>query len=281
MISTIRDYLDVLSGILNTSHSYFDIVKVTLMFFVQSLIGVLQYIVTFEWFRDIMYLPIIIPKCQQLVLSEHFFYEDLNLNFFQTLLNPETSNSIFGFFIIGLLNSLFCCLPLSTIHLLTIRRLFVQGLIAGIASVAGVIIGQCGFIFCTVFGVRSAIIPWVSLDPLNYILGLVLLLTSVYEMANEKRIRPIESSEKTTLRNIFIISVLFTWTEQANIGQYLTNITVSNEGSLLSLGGSTLTDHLSYFLGILAGHILFSGVFIALSLAIKNDLLLWCPGSEC
>ena len=273
MISLIRDYLDVLSGILNISHSYFDIVKVTLMFFFQSLIHFFQYILTFGWFRDIMYLPILVPKYQQLVLSERFFYEDLNIEFFKNLSDIKSSTGIFGFCILGFLNSLFCCLPFSTTHLLAIRRLFVQGMIAGIASTAGIIVGQCAFIFCTIFGIRALIIPWLSWDPLNYILGLILLFSVVYEMANEKRIRPIESSEQQTLRNIFLISILFTWTEQANISQYLTNVTFSNQPSLLTLGGTaTASAHVSYFIGIILGHICFSGIFIAFSVVIKNGL---------
>ena len=97
MISLIRDYLDVLSGILNISHSYFDIVKVTLMFFFQSFIHFFQYILTFGWFRDIMYLPILLPKYQQLVLSERFFYEDLNIEFFNNLGDLQSSNGFLGF----------------------------------------------------------------------------------------------------------------------------------------------------------------------------------------
>ena len=271
MISLIRDYLDVLSGILNISHSYFDIVKVTLVFFGQSLIHFFQYLITFGWFRDIMYLPILLPKYQQLVLSERFFYEDLNVEFFKHL--ADSSNGIFGACILGFLNSLFCCLPLSTTHLLAIRRLFVQGMVAGVASTAGIILGQCAFIFCTVFGIRALIIPWFSWDPLNYILGLVLLFSVVYEMANEKRIRPIEISEQQTLRNIFLISILFTWTEQANISQYLTNVTLSNQPSILTLGGTgTISSHFAYFIGILLGHICFSGIFIGLSVVVKNGL---------
>lgn len=271
MISLIRDYLDVLSGILNISHSYFDIVKVTLVFFGQSLIHFFQYLITFGWFRDIMYLPILLPKYQQLVLSERFFYEDLNVEFFQHL--ADSSNGIFGACILGFLNSLFCCLPLSTTHLLAIRRLFVQGMVAGVASTAGIILGQCAFIFCTVFGIRAMIIPWFSWDPLNYILGLILLFSVVYEMANEKRIRPIEISEQQTLRNIFLISILFTWTEQANISQYLTNVTLSNQPSILTLGGTgQALPHFAYFIGILLGHICFSGIFIGLSVVVKNGL---------
>lgn len=273
MISTIRDYLDVLSGILNISHSYFDIVKVTLMFFFQSFIHFFQYILTFGWFRDIMYLPILLPKYQQLVLSERFFYEDLNIEFFNNLGDLQSSNGFLGFCILGFLNSLFCCLPLSTTHLLAIRRLFIQGMVAGIASTAGILFGQCAFIFCTIFGIRAMIIPWLSWDPLNYILGLILLFSVVYEMANEKRIRPIDISEQQTLRNIFLISILFTWTEQANISQYLTNVTFSNQPSLLTLGGTaTASSHFSYFIGIVLGHLCFSGIFIALSVGVKNGL---------
>lgn len=273
MISLIRDYLDVLSGILNISHSYFDIIKVTFIFFFQSFIHFFQYILTFGWFRDIMYLPILVPKYQQLVLSERFFYEDVNVEFFQNLSDIRSSNGIFGFCILGFLNSLFCCLPFSTTHLLAIRRLFVQGMVAGIASTTGIIIGQCAFIFCTIFGIRAMIIPWLSWDPLNYLLGLILLFSVVYEMANEKRIRPIEISEQQTLRNIFLISILFTWTEQANISQYLTNVTFSNQPSLLTLGGTaTASAHFSYFIGIILGHICFSGIFIALSIVLKNSL---------
>lgn len=284
MISLIRDYLDVLSGILNISdcsgaessnhlflHSYFEIVKVTLLFFGQSLIHFFEYLITFGWFRDIMYLPIILPKYQQFVLSERFFYEDLNVEFFNHL--SDSSNGLFGACILGFLNSLFCCLPLSTTHLLAIRRLFVQGMVAGVASTAGIVLGQCGFIFCTVFGIRAMIIPWFSWDPLNYIVGLILLLSVVYEMSNEKRIRPIEISEQQTLRNIFIMSILLTWTEQANISQYLTNVTLSNQPSILTFGGTGLAlPDFAYCIGILLGHICFSGLFIGLSVVVKNGL---------
>jgi hypothetical protein len=146
-------------------------------------------------------------------------------------------------------------------------------MVAGIASTAGIIMGQCEFIFCTIYGIRALIIPWFSWDPLNYILGLILLFSVVYEMANEKRIRPIESSEQQTLRNIFLISILFTWTEQANISQYLTNVTLGNQPSILTLGGTaTASSHFSYFVGILLGHLCFSGIFIVLSVAFKNGL---------
>ena len=281
MISTIRDYLDVLTAILSSSADganpvpVLDVLKATFLFFCQSFFGFFQYLLTFGWFRDIMYLPVLIPKWQQSVLSEHFFFEDINIEFFASL-SAESSLSpgILGFFCLGFLNSLFCCLPLSTTHLLAVRRLFVQGVVAGIASTAGIIVGQCAFIFLTIFGIRSAIIPWFSWDPLNYLLGVILLFSVVYEMANERRIRPIDQSEKQVLRNIFLVSILFTWTEQATIAQYLGNLSLGNQPSLLGAVGQAgnFSTHLSYCIGIFVGHCFFSAGLIALGMGIKNSL---------
>ena len=284
MISTIRDYLDVLSGILNTSHSSVDIIQATFLFFFQSTIQFFQWIVTFGWFRDILYLPILLPKWQQSILSMNFLYEDLHLTFFETAKSElgfafKPLESTFGLFLLGFFNSFFCCLPFSTTHLLAFRRLFVQGVMAGITSTAAIILGQWLFITLTVFGVRSAIIPWLSMDPLNWILGVFCIFIIVYEMTNEKRIRAIDSSETTVLRRIFALSFVLTWTEQATISQYLINITFSNQASLLtlpqaSLGGasSSWICQFSYCLGIFIGHIFFSALFIGLALFIKNRL---------
>ena len=281
MISTIRDYLDILTALLSSSADgantapFLDVIKATFLFFCQSFFGFFQYLLTFGWFRDIMYLPVLIPKWQQSVLSEHFFFEDINIEFF-TSLSSESSLSpgIMGFFSLGFLNSLFCCLPLSTTHLLAVRRLFVQGVVAGIASTAGIIVGQCAFIFLTIFGIRSAIIPWFSWDPLNYLLGIILLFSVVYEMANERRIRPIDQSEKHVLRNIFLVSILFTWTEQATIAQYLGNVSLGNQPSLLGAVGQAgnLSTHLSYCIGIFVGHCFFSAGLIALVASLQNSL---------
>nr|YP_010455902.1 hypothetical protein RF1 [Tetraselmis marina]YP_010455907.1 hypothetical protein RF1 [Tetraselmis marina]UUA64578.1 hypothetical protein RF1 [Tetraselmis marina]UUA64583.1 hypothetical protein RF1 [Tetraselmis marina] len=272
MVSIIRDYLDVLSDFLNSSASYFDIIKMTFLFFCQSLSTLFQYFVTFSWFRDIMYIPLVIPKCQQAILSEHFFYEDLNVPLLETL--AVLKNDIFGSFSLGFLNSFFCCLPLSTIHLLNIRRLLVQGVLAGVVSTFGLIVGQTAFIFFTIFGLRSFVIPWFSIDPLNYIMGLIILFTLVYGMANETRIRPVDVSEKGILIQIFFVSLLLAWTEQAGFGQALTNLNLTNELSLLSSGAISSMSHFGYFGGILVGHIFFSILFMGLVYLIKDGLFI-------
>lgn len=272
MVSIIRDYLDVIAILVNSSAGYFDYIRITFLLFVQFFTTFVHYFVTFAWFRDIMYLPLLIPKCQQAVLSEHFFYQDLNVPFF--LQSLSVNQGLLSAFFLGVLNSFFCCLPLSTIHLLNIRRLFVQGLLAGAVSTAGMIFGQVMLIFCTIFGLRSLIIPWFSLDPWTSILGFCLLLTVVYGMANETRIRPVDSSEKGVLLNIFFVSFILSWTEQAGFGQLITNLNLTNQPSLFSLQGTTAFSHFGYFFGILFGHILFSVLFLGLSFLVKDGLFI-------
>lgn len=263
MISLIRDYLDILSSTLNTSTNYFEVLQVTLKFCIESLLGCCQYLLTFGWFRDLMYLPIVLPKCQGNLLSGRFFYEDLNLTFFS---NFSTNAGIGNFFALGFVNSLFCCLPFSTTHLFAVRRLFVQGMLAGATSTLGIIVGQCAFIFCTIFGIRWAIIPWLSLEPLSYMLGIYLTLSMVYEMVNEKGM--------PDLRKVFFLSAVLTWTEETTISQYLTNLTFSHHPSILTVGGTgNFATNFSYFFGIVLGHLFFSACFIGLTLAIKNALV--------
>ena len=280
MISLIRDYIDTLSSILHTSSYSFDVIQMTFKFFVQSILGFGQYILTFSWFRDVMSLPIVLPKCQELILSGRFFYEELNIPFFENFVQSSASSmhgsgTIVHVFILGFLNSFFCCLPLSTTHFLAIRRLFVQGVVAGATSTLGMIVGQCLFIFCTVCGLRWSIIPWLSLEPLSYLFGMYLLFTIVYEMSNEKRIRPVDLSEKPILIKIFVLSFLLTWTEEANISQYLTNLTVGANPSVLTIGlgaSASIVTNISYVFGILLGQLFFSTLLISLTVVLKNRL---------
>ena len=54
--------------------------------------------------------------------------------------------------------------------------------------------------------------------------NLFLLFLVIYEMSNEKRIRPINISEKNVLQKIFLLSFFLSWTEQSCFFQYLRNL---------------------------------------------------------
>ena len=273
MISFIRDYLEILSDASVATANSFELLQITVKFFVNSFGRALGYFLTFGWVRDVLYLPIVLPKWHEAILSEHFFSEEININLFQALAHSPQIGliSLFG---LGFLNSFICCLPFSTVHFLSLRRLFVQGLTAGVASISGMIFGQCLFIALVIFGARSILIPWFNLDPLNYFLGLGLLFMVIYDMASEKRIRPVELSEQNVLIKIFLISFVLSWTEQSYLGQYFANLHFSNESSLLTLNGiGSFSDHFGYILGLFFGHFFFSFIFLGLSLFVRKSLL--------
>lgn len=273
MIPFIRDYLEILSDSAVSTASSFEVFQMNFKFFLSAFASGLGYLLTFGWVRDILYLPIVLPKWQEAILSEHFFIEGFNLNLFPNL-TDSAQTGLISLLILGFLNSFICCLPLSTVHFLSLRRLFVQGVTAGVASILGMVTGQCLFIALIIFGARFILIPWFNLDPLNYFLGVVLLFMVIYDMASEKRIRPVEISEQNVLVKIFAISFLLSWTEQATLGQYLSNVNFNNQASLLTLNGvGSFGGHLSYIVGLILGHLFFSGLFLELSLLIRKGLL--------
>lgn len=273
MASIFRDYLDVVASLLNSPDT-FVIFQVTVLFWVKSLLNCIVYIISFGWLKDILYLPLVLPKWQELIYYEDFFYEDLNWAYFQNILTDKTN--IFVIFVIGFLNSFFCSLPLSTTHLLATRRLFLHGLAPAVASTGGIILGQCLYIMLTLFGIRSAIIPWVSWDPLTYICGVVLLWSTIYSLTTEQTLRSIKWSEKSVLIRLFFQSFLLTWTEQAIIYQYIINLNFSNQPNILS-SHLDFGAHLYYIFGLLLGHCFFGGLFLFIGLFVKQNLLVLIP----
>jgi len=274
-VPLIRDYLDVLANLLHSSSDkpeVLGIVKATLTFFLQAGVSFGTYCLTFGWVRDIIYLPLSVPKYAQAVFSEHFFLEDIQLavSHLDSFTSGPSSLSLFG---LGLLNSVFCCLPFSTTHLISVRRLLVQGIYAGGANILGTIVGQFLFVSLTLFGCRGIIISWFSLEPFNYLFGLGLVFWVIYTMATEKRLRAVDLSEGQTLLFIFATSFILTWTEQGMLYQSLTNLNFGPAPSLLQLElGPQALGHFSYAFGLLLGQGLVSCVFVWGTLTLKKAI---------
>lgn len=274
-VPLIRDYLDVLSTLTHSSSGtpeIFGILKATVAFFCQAGLSFGAYCLTFGWVRDIFYLPLLVPKYAQAIFSEHFFLEDIHLASSQldSLTQGPSPLTLFGY---GLLNSVFCCLPFSTVHFISIRRLLVQGIYAGSANILGTVLGQSLFVLLTLFGCRTIIISWFSLEPFNYLFGLGLVFWVLYTMATEKRLRAVDLSETQTLLFIFGTSFLLTWTEQGTLYQSLTQLNFGPAPSLLQfdLGSQgQLFGHFSYGFGLLLGQALVSCLFIWSTLTLKK-----------
>ena len=121
------------------------------------------------------------------LLREHSFSLDIPS---ESVLRPlEAPSFLHNKFFVGFVNSLFVSLPISAIHLLAGRRLLVEGIPAGIAAGLGTIVGQSFFLASVLFGWRWLVIPWLSLEPFNYVVGLLVLLQTIYTICHAPSIK--------------------------------------------------------------------------------------------
>ena len=276
-VPAIRDYIEMLNNVfdsLSGDINFQIIVKETLVYLFVSIKCILTYIFSFQWLRNVSYFPILVPQLHSSVLNETYFLHNPVSTIFTFLETPTYGNNKY---LLGFLNSFFFCLPISCAHVICARRLLIQGIPAGIASGLGTILGQWWFATCILFGLRSFIVPWFSFEPLNFIIGICLLLNIIHEMTHQRSFNIINTKgkDKTKLIRIFLLNLILSWTEQSCIFQYFGNLTFGPEPTALEIFSSNteiqsfLIDG-SYLLGLLAGSFLFTGLFGFLSIRLSN-----------
>lgn len=274
-VPAIRDYIDVLNNAYDSVSSDINlqqIIQQSFLFLASSIKFTVVYFLSFQWIQDLSYLPVLVPQLKMEILKEHFFLQTPESNFFTFLEIPSYTNNKF---VLGILNSLFLCLPLSVAHVISTRRLLIQGLAAGIASNLGTVFGQILLLICILFGGRFFITPWFNFQILNYILGIFLVLNIVYDMAHERSIRIIDISNKSVLIKIFLLNFALAWTEQSCIFQYFGNLTLGAEPTIIEIFSSptelqSILTHTTYILGITIGSLIFTSIFIFNCLKISN-----------
>lgn len=281
LVTTVRDYIDFVNSNYDSipaGASFASLILPSLGYILASLKYGIVYLLSFQWLRDLVYLPLLVPQLSTSSLTEHCYpLDNPVLNFFTFLEEPAYKHSKL---FVGFLNSFFACLPISAAHILGARRLLVQGVPAGIAAGSGIVVGQCWFVACVVLGLRGFLIPWFSLEPLSYIVGLGLLVHVVYKITHERRIRVIKWGDRWELAQYFLLSFLLTWCEQSSIFQYLGNLTVGAEPTALdsfsssSRGSSLLIDG-SYVLGFSVGSCVFAVVFGCFAVLLRKLWLGW------
>nr|AIT93534.1 hypothetical chloroplast RF1 [Prasiolopsis sp. SAG 84.81] len=274
-VPVIRDYIDVLNTAydsISTNNNLQQILQQSVVYFASSIKFVIIYFFSFQWIQDLSYLPIVIPQIKLEILKEHFFLETPKSNFFTFL---ETPSYTYNKFFLGFANSFFLCLPLSVAHIISVRRLLIQGLAAGISSSFGTVCGQILVFICILFGGRFFITPWFNFQILNYFLGIILVGNLFYDMVTERSIRIINSYDRMVLMRIFFINFFLAWTEQSCIFQYFGNLTFGAEPSIIEIFSSTsslqsVLVHINYILGIVVGSFLFTSLFILTTLKLHD-----------
>lgn len=228
----------------------------------------LYYIISFEWFRDNVFLPVHIPSSSE--MTSYFYVKDsftrsFPLTFLET---GSEKNKIFFMFFIGFLNSFFLSLPFSCSYFISIRRMMIQGIRAGICAGLGTAVGQFLFVLSFVFGFRFLVTSWLTFEPYNYFLGICFILFIIHDMVKQRiLVVDIEESDNKTLKKIFFINFVLAWVEQSYFNQFLSNVTFLKEPSIFEgVSGQTIFPaslvQWSYGLGILVGSIVFTCFFI-------------------
>lgn len=278
-VPAIRDYIEMLNNVydsLSGDMSSQTIIKETLVYLFVSIKCIFTYFFSFQWLRNISYFPILVPQLHFSVLNETYFLQNPVYTIFTFLETPTyVDNKLF----VGFLNSFFFCLPISCAHIICARRLLIQGIPAGLAAGFGTVLGQWWFAACILFGIRSFIIPWFSLEPFNLIVGICLILNIIHDMTHQRSLNIIttKGKDRTKLTKIFLLNLFLSWTEQSCLFQYFGNLTFGPEPTALEIFSSnteiqSFLIHGSYLLGLLAGSFLFTGIFGFLSIRLSNSI---------
>jgi hypothetical protein len=264
LVTSIKDYIEVVHKLIETDPNF----KITTYydfgsFMTFTILAGKEFILnffSFQWFSKFWSIPTLIPDIASAMISEISVFDGSFQNT-QTLLESPISYGNNNFFIyclekfmIGLLNSVFLCLPTSLAHIITLRRFVMQGLEAGFLSGLGTIAGNIVWIGSIIFGLRFVVIPWLSLDLFRYFLGFVLIVKYMWDSYTERRM----VLEDLSKYKIFLLTFLLSFTEQTTIYPFLSNLSLGSDSTLLE---SFPTEnfyqfgivHSCYLLGILVG----------------------------
>jgi hypothetical protein len=280
-VTSIRDYVETLNTISdNLKHdlTITRFVSETSIYFLKTLQVAFFYIIRFQWVRDFTLLPIVLPKLSASIFKETFFLETPSQVFFDFLEIPDLHQNKF---LLGFFNSFFLSLPISVVYIVSIRRLLIQGIPAGVYSIGGYLIGQILFLSCTIFGLRQFLVPWLTVEPLSYILGLILIFRIIYSMTREN-LTELKGWFSPEYKTFFLTSFLLAWCEQSSIFQYLGNLTASSNVTILETFSSSspissFVTHFFYIFGIITGSLVFTFFWGIFFLQLKNWCILYTP----
>jgi len=264
LVTSIKDYVEIVHKFIETDPSfefktYYDFGSI-LTFVVLSGKDLISNVLSFQWLQKLWSVPTLIPDIASAMISEISIFDGYFKNTQTFLENPifYGNNNLFIYciekFMIGVLNSVFLCLPTSIAHIITLRRFVMQGLEAGFISGLGTIAGNIVWIGSIIFGLRFVVIPWLSLDLFRYFLGFILIVKYMWDSYTERRM----VLEDLSKYKIFILTFLLSFTEQTTIYPFMSNLAIGSDSTILesfptnSFNEFTIV-HCCYLIGILIG----------------------------
>jgi len=249
LVGVIKDYVESSSnGIFQT--------------FLSNLHYCFLYLSTGQWYKDLTFFSIYIPETTSKIVREISLWDSPQSDFVMTDYKPAIKPTFWT----GVFNSLFLALPVSVSSWINTRRLVIQGVPAGIAANFGSISADILLLTFLMCGARPIIFSWFNWSPWTFLIGLVLVMSILYEMTHEKNIRTIRQNESKRLIRICGISFLLSWTQQATLFPYLKDV---------GLQIPSLNNF--YLVGLLFGHFFWTILYGIIILGITNAWMRWSP----
>lgn len=280
-VTAVRDYVDLINANFDSFHQTFGsemtlaaFTKGTILYVLQSLKIAFLYLFTFQWLRDLAYLPVIIPK-----FTLNTYLETFTLPTQATRFHTSTELAFAGMptllqnmFLVGVFNSFFASLPLTFAHFISARQFYVKGWRAAAATNAGIIVGHLFFLAAVLFGWRPVLIPWLQFEPWNYLIALTITyLTSKSTFgrnAFQQMVKPIDFAKTAGIGFILVMC------DQGVLFKYISTLTGGLETSYLepaTATASSLTLHHSlYIFGFFLGSVLFTAFFFLLASLLRS-----------
>lgn len=257
VVTSVKDYVDVVHTIMDRDPMWSEIMTTyadpgailtyCFLFCKELLIKIF----TFGWLPNFATLPSLIPEVTRSMLTELSVFDSPALRFsnmftfLDTPISYGPQNVVFYSlekFIIGLINSVFFCLPTSFAHMVCMRRFVMQGVEAGYLAGLGTIAGNLVWISCIVLGFRAIVIPWVSLDVLRYVVGITLVFKYLWDSYRDRRLVLTKVDEI----NVFAFNFCLAFLEQSMVFPFISNLSIGSDATLIE---SFPTGHIvSFFL---------------------------------
>ena len=301
LATSIKEFSDILNQIstvneLNGTFSYLTFLQEFFLFSIKNLVGATLYILSFNWLKDFSYLPLLAPQLNPSSYFEQSYFEDplshiISFSRLPTLLEHGSNLRASGYgteqLICGFINSFFFSLPFSLPHLISMKRFLSQGVSAGVSSVLGTIAAHSLFLIGVLYGLRFLIIPWFSVEPLNYIVGILIVVAIVNELVQEKKVYIVPRSKQNgnNLLKIGALNFLLTWCEESTVFHSFNHLTLNAHNTYLDLypAGTapsagflhSFLIHTTYLVAFILGNCLFSSLFYFLFLQSTQYISQW------
>jgi len=267
LTTVIKDYLDSIGDLQytwETKDSLIQLFPLMMKFLFSSLKTIIVYLISFQWLRDFVYLPVVLPNLADQAINERFIIANSpNLLEFSSFSSLKENLLVTGF-----LNSFFYSLPISVSSFVILRRATLETKQTAFSAILGTSLGRTLFLGSIIFGLRWIMIPWAKFEPLPSLVGLILTVNIAHTFLNEGVVKGVNKP----LIKYAGFNFLLSWTEQTIFFPYLASFGTLE--TLFNVNSNLNTQSFLYLFGFLLGNILFLSLFAVI--AIQKNIFPKC-----